>query len=61
MLKRLILRTSRICKNFDYRSDGYDDDTDDLLHRLLALNPEKRITVEDAMAHNFFDSIRHEH
>jgi len=28
---------------------------------LLALNPDKRITVEEAMAHPFFDSVRAEH
>jgi serine/threonine protein kinase len=28
---------------------------------MLALNPDKRITVEEAMAHPFFDSIREEH
>lgn len=39
-------------------SEGYDDVLDDLLYRLLALNPDKRITVEDAMKHPFFDSVR---
>jgi serine/threonine protein kinase len=34
---------------------------DNLLYRLLALNPDKRITVEEAMAHPFFNSIREEH
>ena len=42
-------------------SEGYDDVLDDLLYKLLALNPDKRITVEDAMAHPFFDSVRVEH
>lgn len=41
--------------------EGYDDVLDDLLYRLLALNPEKRINVEDAMKHPFFDSVRTEH
>lgn len=41
--------------------EGYDDVLDNLLYRLLELNPDKRITVEEAMAHTFFDSIRHEH
>ncbi len=40
---------------------GYDDVLDNLLYRLLELNPDKRITVEEAMAHTFFDSVRHEH
>ena len=39
-------------------SEGYDDVLDDLLYKLLALNPDKRITVEDAMKHPFFDSVR---
>ncbi len=42
-------------------SEGYDDILDDLLYKLLALNPDLRITVEDAMKHPFFDSVRAEH
>jgi len=38
--------------------EGYDDDTDDILRRLLCLNPDKRITVEEAINHKFFDSVR---
>ena len=41
--------------------EGYNDELDNLLYRLLALNPDKRITVEEAMAHPFFDSIRDQH
>ncbi len=40
---------------------GYNDDLDNLLYRLLELNPNKRITVEDAMKHPFFDTVRAEH
>ena len=46
---------------FQLFSEGYDDVLDDLLYKLLALNPDVRITVEDAMKHPFFDSVRTEH
>lgn len=58
-----VLQVQRYCKHvpiFSF-SEGYDDTVDDLLYRLLALNPDKRITVEDAMKHAFFDSVRAEH
>jgi len=42
-------------------SEGYDDVLDDLLYKLLAINPDVRITVEDAMKHPFFDSVKAEH
>ena len=50
-----------ICKIVDNFSEGYNDEADDLLTRLLALNPDKRISVEEAMSHSFFDSVRQEH
>jgi len=34
---------------------------DDFLHKLLTINPSKRMTVEDAMQHKFFDGIKNEH
>jgi serine/threonine protein kinase len=54
-------RTSPACKTPCYFREGYDDVLDDLLYKFLALNPDKRITVEDAMSHPFFDSVRVEH
>lgn len=32
----------------------------DLLKRMLVINPEKRITVEEALNHPYFDDIREE-
>lgn len=34
---------------------------DDLLNRLLDLDAETRISVEEAINHPFFDSVRTEH
>lgn len=41
--------------------EGFDDVVEDLLERMLDLNAETRITVEDALKHEFFDSVRAEH
>lgn len=38
--------------------EGFDDVVEDLLERMLDLNAETRITVEDALKHEFFDSVR---
>lgn len=42
-------------------SDGYDDATDHILHKMLDINHETRISVEKAIEHSFFDSVRQEH
>ncbi|KRX11215.1 Protein kinase-like domain [Pseudocohnilembus persalinus] len=34
--------------------EGFDDDAEDLLNKLLALDKDKRISVESAMEHDFF-------
>jgi serine/threonine protein kinase len=61
ILKSLSSEISPVCKHCGYCREGYDDVLDDLLYKLLALNPDKRITVEDALRHPFFDSVREEH
>lgn len=59
------LKLPKDIESFRFRDianiEGYDDVLDDLLYKLLALNPEKRISVEEAMRHPFFDSVRAEH
>lgn len=35
--------------------------TDDLLRRMLCLDARKRITVEEALEHPFFDPVRDQH
>jgi cell division control protein 7 len=37
---------------------GFDDNANDLLNKLLCLDYEKRITVEDALNHPFFADLR---
>ncbi len=48
--------------DFSFRSisqvDGFDDVAEDLLKRMLSLNPKDRIRVEDALQHPFFDEVR---
>jgi len=34
---------------------------DDLLHKMMELDAKKRITVEEALEHEFFKEIRHMH
>lgn len=34
---------------------------DDLLHKMMELDAKKRITVEEALEHDFFKEIRHTH
>ncbi len=43
-----------------FRED-YDDLMEDLLFKLLNLDAEKRISVDEAINHPFFDSVRKEH
>lgn len=42
---------------FDFR-EGFDDVAEDLLKKLIALDQAERISVEEAIEHPFFDSIR---
>ena len=44
-----------------YRLPGFDGVGEDLLNRLLDVNCRTRISVEAAIQHPFFDSVRHEH
>lgn len=44
---------------YDYRT-GFDDDAEDLLRRLLCLDPSKRIKVEEALEHKFFEGLKME-
>ncbi|CAD8184868.1 unnamed protein product [Paramecium octaurelia] len=37
--------------------DGFDNDAEDLLSRLLCLNPKQRIKVEDGLTHPFFKPL----
>jgi len=41
----------------DFR-EGFDDVAEDLLKKLIALDQSERISVEEAIDHPFFDSIR---
>lgn len=41
--------------------DNFDAEVEDLLERLLDLNADTRITVDEALKHPFFDSVRNEH
>jgi serine/threonine protein kinase len=43
-----------------FRED-YNDLMEDLLFKLLNLDAEKRISVDEAINHPFFDSVRKEH
>jgi serine/threonine protein kinase len=36
------------------------DDAEDLLTRMLTIDPETRITAEEALMHPYFDEIRDE-
>jgi len=38
--------------------DGYDDILEDLLFKMLDLDVNKRIKVDDAINHAFFDTVR---
>lgn len=41
--------------------EGFDDEMEGLLSSMLKLDPDERISVEEALQHSFFDSIRAEH
>lgn len=43
--------------NMDFSNDIYPDSVYDLLYKLLAINPFKRITANDALQHPFFKEI----
>lgn len=43
--------------NMDFTHDIYPDSVYDLLYKLLAINPFKRITANDALQHPFFEEI----
>lgn len=44
--------------NFKEKYDAVSDDVVDFLKQCLMFNPNKRISVEDAMKHKIFDDIR---
>ena len=53
-----VLNANKAC-NFDVNNQIYErlsPDARDLLWRLLEINPSKRITAADALAHEFFNS-----
>lgn len=41
--------------------EGYGPELEDLMLRMLELDIDKRIRVEDALKHDFFDSVRGQH
>lgn len=43
--------------NCKCRAEEVDDNTIDLLNRMLELYPERRITAAEALKHPFFDEI----
>lgn len=45
----------------DFREDPAINQAYDLVNRMLQLDPEARISVEDAIMHPFFDPFREEH
>lgn len=41
--------------------EEYDDELDDILRKLMCLDAKKRISVEEALEHKFFNAVRAEH
>lgn len=50
----------KIPKNFKEKFRGADDDTLDLLKKMLTFNPNERINVQQALEHPFFNEVRDE-
>lgn len=38
--------------------DGFDSEWVDLIEKLLQMDPNKRITIREAMDHPFFNSVK---
>lgn len=59
MLDRFTCLLSRPKKSLESLISNVKDDSLDLLRRLLQFNPDKRITADDALEHNYVARFVH--